>query len=93
MSIVVLRGSGLEIKFVVGFFIISTQIISKWQSVTLIQKRCNIPTQIGSQILKPFFCVFLEALRFEVAVPQLLTLYMDLHPPTHVQLKIPMVDV
>ena len=88
-----LEGSGLEIKLGVGFFTISIQIISKWQNVTLIQKSCNLPTQIGPQILKPFFCDFLVALQFEVGVPQLRTLYMDLHPPTHVQLKIPMVGL
>ena len=36
----------------------STQIISKWQIITLFQKRANRPTQINSQILKPFICDF-----------------------------------
>ena len=37
--------------------------------------------------------IFGKALQFEVVVPQLHTFHMDLHPPTHVQLKIPMVGV
>jgi hypothetical protein len=37
--------------------------------------------------------IFGEASQFEVVVPQLHTFHMNLHPPTHVQLKIPMVDV
>jgi hypothetical protein len=44
-----------------------------------------------SSILKPLFCG--EALQFEATGPQLCTFHMDLHPPTHVQLKLPMVDV
>ena len=55
MSVVVLRGISLKIKFGLVFFFYqtSTQIISKWQNATLIQKRGNIPIQISSQILKP----------------------------------------
>ena len=37
--------------------------------------------------------IFWEALQFEATLPQLHTFHMDLHPPTHVQLKTPMVDV
>jgi len=40
---------------------ISTQIISKWQHVSLIQKSGNIPIQISSQILKPLFCLLLSS--------------------------------
>ena len=50
-------------------------------------KRGNIPTQTISQILKPLFCDFLEALQFEEVAPRLCTFHMDLHPPTHVRLK------
>jgi hypothetical protein len=49
----------------------------------------NIPTQINPQIFKSLFSNFWEALQFEAAVPKLHTFHMDLHPPTHVQLKIP----
>ena len=46
----------------VGFFDqISTQVISKWKKVTLIQKRGNKPTQINSQLLKPSFYDYLES--------------------------------
>ena len=38
-----------------------------------------------------YFVIFCEVLQFEVAVPRLCTFYMVLHPPTHVQLKIPIV--
>ena len=31
--------------------------------------------------------IFWKALQFKIAMPQLLTFHMDLHPPTHVQLK------
>ena len=37
--------------------------------------------------------IFGEAVQFEVARPQLSTFHMDLHPPTHVQLNILVVDV
>ena len=37
--------------------------------------------------------MFREALQFEATVSQLHTFQMDLHPPTHIQLNIPMVDV
>ena len=37
--------------------------------------------------------IFLKALQFEATVQQLRTFHMDLHPPTHVQLKIPTEDV
>ena len=40
-----------------------------------------------------YFVIFWEALQFEATVPQLRTYHMDLHPPAHVQLKIPIVDV
>ena len=49
-------------------------------NVTPIQKRGDIATQISSQILRPLFVNFLEALQIEVAVPQLRTFHMDLHP-------------
>ena len=50
-------------KWGLGFFInlTFTRIISKWQNVTLFQKRVNIPTQTSSQILKPLFYDFWEA--------------------------------
>ena len=91
MSIAVLRGNNLEIKSGLFFYRTSTQI--KWQNVTLIQKMSNLPIQINSQILKSSFSNFWEALQFEAAVPQLHIFHMDLQPPTHVQIKIPMVDV
>ena len=40
-----------------------------------------------------YFVIFLKALQFEVAVPQLHTFHIDLHPPTHFQLEIPTIDV
>ena len=53
-----------------------------------------MPTQIGSQILRPLFCdSFWETLQFEAAMTHMCTFCMDLHPPTHVQLKLPSVDV
>ena len=39
------------------------------------------------------FVIFGEALQFETVVLQLCTFHMDLHPTTHVQLKIPLVDI
>ena len=58
--------SGLEdnLKWKWGWFFdwTSTQIISKWQNVTLIQKRGNIHTQINPQTLKALFCDFLKSL-------------------------------
>ena len=36
---------------------------------------------------------FGEVLQFKVVVPQLQSFCMDLHPPTHVQLKLPTIDV
>ena len=62
-------------------------------NVTLIQKKGNIPTQTNSQVLKPLFFNFWEALQFEAVVPQLCTFHMDLHPQAHVQLKVPTVGV
>ena len=54
----------------------------------------NIPTRTISQIVKPLFCDFYwEALQFEVAMSQLRTFNMDLHPQTHLQLKIPVLDI
>ena len=53
----------------------------------------NIPTQISSQVLKPLFCDFLGSFAIEAVVPQLCTFNMDVHPPTHVQLKIPTANV
>ena len=44
--------------------------------------------------MKPLFCDFYwEALQFEVAMSQLRTFNMDLHPQTHLQLKIPVLDI
>ena len=40
-----------------------------------------------------YFVIFWEALQFEPLVPQLRTFHMDVHPPTHVQLKISTIDV
>ena len=78
MAIVVLRGNNnLEIKLGLVFYRTSTQIISKWQNVTLSQKMNNIPTQINSQILKSLFSKFWEALQFEAAVPKLHTFQMS----------------
>jgi hypothetical protein len=37
--------------------------------------------------------IFWEAVQFEAVVPQLRSFHMDLHPPTHVELKLPMGDV
>ena len=53
----------------------------------------NIPTQMSLQFSNHYFVIFGEALYFEVAVPQLCTFHMDLHPPTNVQLKISAVVV
>ena len=46
-----------------------------------------MPTQINSQILNYYFVIICEALEIEATMPQLCTFHMDLHPPTHVQLK------
>ena len=40
-----------------------------------------------------YFVIFWEVLQFEAVVPHQRTFHMDLHPPTHVQLKIPMIGV
>ena len=42
----VLRGNNFKIKLGSFFDRTSTQIISKWQNLTLIQKRGNIPTAL-----------------------------------------------
>ena len=75
------------------FYQTSTQMISKWQNITLVQKRVNIPTQINSQSWHRYFVIFWEALQLGAVMPQLRTFHMDLHPPTHVQLKYPIVNV
>ena len=93
---VVLRGNNLEINqgFLFLFFLSNLNLNHlQMENVTLIQKRGNIPTQINSHNLKPLFSHFGETLQFEVVVPQLHTFHLNLHPPTHVQLEIPIVDV
>jgi hypothetical protein len=58
------------------FYQTFTQIISKWQNITLVQKRANRPTQINSQILKPFIYDFFGAsFAIEVAVLQMCTFH------------------
>ena len=42
---------------------------------------------------KHCFVTLWEALQIEATKPQLHTFHMDLHSPTHVQLKLQMVDV
>ena len=71
------------------FYQTSSQIISKWQNGTLVQKRGSIPTHTNPWILNHYFVILGEALQFEAVVPQPRTFHMDLHPPTHVELKIP----
>ena len=63
MSIVFLRGSSLEDKIRVFFFIKPPLKSSpNEKKSTLIQERGNIPTQIYPQILKPLLCRFFEKL-------------------------------
>ena len=78
----------------VGFDSTSTQIVSKWQNVTLIQKRGKYTYSNELINLDITILWFLrEALRFEAAMLQLHTSHMDLYPPTHVQLQYPTIDV
>lgn len=50
--------------------------------------------KINLQISKPMLCDFFKkSLQFEKAVPQLHIFHMDIHPLTHVKLKLLKVDV
>ena len=66
----VLRGNNLEIKLGLNFWLNLHSNHLQMTNVTLIQKKGNIPTQIGSHILKLLFFDFCRALEFETIVPQ-----------------------
>ena len=88
----ILKGNNLEIKIKVFFcYQTSTQIIAKWQNVTPTQKRDNIPIQKSTHIWEPLF--FKEVLQFEATVPLLRAFHTNLHPPTHVQLEVPTINI
>jgi hypothetical protein len=61
--------------------------------VTLIRKRGNTPTQISSQIVKPFFCGFLG--NFAIWGNRVTTTHVphEFTPPRHVKIQNPTVDV
>ena len=99
ISIVVLRGNNLEIKEGLGFFfkyiIIKPPVKSSPNDkiLSLFKRGAIYILNSTHKSLNHYFVIIWEALQFEAAVPQLRTFHIDLHPPTHVQLKIPTIDV
>ena len=91
-----LEGQQCRNEIGVGFLINpSLKLSPNEKNVTLIQKRGNIQYTYSNQLtsLETIILYFLGSFAIEAVVPQLCTFNMDVHPPTHVQLKIPTANV
>ena len=95
MSIVVLRGNIIEIKSRLVFCSnLHSNHLQMKKMLPLFKRGVIYLLKSAHTSSIRFFYGFLGKLcKFEVAVPQLRTFHMDLHPPTHVQLRLPTVDV
>ena len=94
MSIVVLRGSSLELKLGWFFWLsLHSNHLQMTRYYPHSKEGKRTYSKSAHKSWNHYFVNFSEALQFEAVVPRLHTFHMDLHPPTHLQLDIPMVDV
>ena len=92
----VLRSNNLEIKLIwFSFYFIKPLLQSSpnEKMLSLFKRGAIYLLKSAHKFWKHCFVIFWEALQFEEAVPRLHIFHMELHPSTHVQLKIPIVDV